>query len=197
MSNELERLRADLEVLRKFTEDGIEWDLAELIDVIETRVRKLEAGADPWREAKRLVEKYRGSEFETGKIVAYCDHLTAENADIKAKYDLANSTTRIATDRLNEVKAENARLEKRVAELEKEPEHTPAVLKRADEIAVGDVIIAGVWIRTVTEVGGDHPNRRIIRCDGWMAWFGNHDLIAVLHKPLVEAKTVLAKGGDK
>ena len=100
MSDELDRLRADLEVLRKFTEDGIEWDLAELIDVIETRVRKLEAEADPWREAREWIEKCRETttDIKTKRQIAFVDHLTAEVERLEKRVaELEVALIRIAT----------------------------------------------------------------------------------------------------
>ncbi len=162
-SEELKRLRADLEVLERY--NGCGYNIFINDAVKETKEKIAEAEADPWNKGKKFAETYRNSPSDRGDAAHYIDHLDAENA----------------------------RLTARVAELEKEPEFTPAVLKRADEVATGDIVLAGGTIRAVTMIDADHsnhPNKRIIKCDGWMAWLDNHDLIAVLHKPLVEAKPI-------
>ena len=169
MSNESElaRLRADRKIMARYAR-MFQDTHNKTIEALDAEITKLEAEADPWNKGKKFAETYRNSPSDRGDAAHYIDHLDAENA----------------------------RLTARVAELEKEPEFTPAVLKRADEVATGDIVLAGGTIRTVTMIDADHsnhsnhPNKRIIKCDGWMAWLDNHDLIAVLHKPLVEAKPI-------
>lgn len=162
---EIERLRADLEVFERYSKYG---NSAVTKDIRE-KITKLEAAADPWRDAKTMIEGWR-------KDILSGRHISPAGENAVHLFD--------------HLTAENARLEKRVKELEAEPEFTPAVLKRADEIVIGDVILAGNSIQTVTEIDSSHSIQRIIKCDGWMAWFYNGDLIAVLPNPLVEAKTV-------
>jgi len=107
---------------------------------------------DPLVEAKKWLEQCRTTtDMATKRQIALVDHLSSE------------------IDRLT----------KRLAELEEEPEFTPAVLKRADEIVLGDVVLSVGAIRTVTEIDLE-PNQRIIRCDDWRGWHKNDDLIAVL-----------------
>lgn len=166
--SELERLRADLEVIGRYAGDHI--DIREAEKAVRLKIAEIEnAAADPWRDAKTMIEGWR-------KDILSGRHISPAGENAVHLFD--------------HLSAENARLEKRVAELEKEPEFTPAVLKRAEEIEIEDVILAGNRIQTVTEIDDNHSIQRIIKCDGWMAWFGNHDLIAVLPNPLVEAKTV-------
>jgi hypothetical protein len=72
-----------------------------------------------------------------------------------------------------------------------EPEFTPAVLKRAEEVVIGDIILAGERIQTVRNIE-IYERKRIIMCvGGWMTWFENPDLVAVLPRPLVEMKGVM------
>lgn len=194
-TTELERLRADLEVLDRYGLSGYAW-------TVKKKIARLEADqADPWRDVHehfRIAKSGNGfSSISYKRITEYFDHLTAENerlaarvAELERNYDLANSTIKTATERLNEEKAEKERLAARVAELEAEPEFTPVVLKRADEISVGDVILAGERIRTVTDIDSSHKTHRIIKCDGLMERFYHSDLVAVLPQPLVEAKTL-------
>ena len=107
---------------------------------------------DPWNEAKKWLEQCRTTtDLATKRQIALVDHLNDE------------------IDRLT----------KRVAELEAEPEFTPAVLKRAYEIVLGDVVLEGGAIRTVTEIDLE-PNIRIIRYHDLKGWHKNDDLIAVL-----------------
>lgn len=90
-------------------------DFKAVLGIIEAKIARLEAEADPHREAKEWIEKCRtASDPSTRRQVALVDHLTAENAEMKHKYDLANATIETATNRLNEVKAENERLTARV-----------------------------------------------------------------------------------
>ena len=97
----LERLRADLEVIERYFCDGCAKVVQEEIAEIE------EAAADPWHHAKFHVENWRSSSsVVTQKIVAYVDHLAAENA----------------------------RLEKRVAELERASEIVRRLATYANEL---------------------------------------------------------------
>lgn len=214
-SEELKRLRADLESvngIRVRYQSDIR--LEEIRNDLFDKIAKLEAAADPWRDAREAILLHMESGGHKVKEVArYARHLEDEGVGQQMK--------------IAGLQDENARLTARVAELESacdpeddedlasynappkkiigkveikpiadmrppfmdgEPEFTPAVLKRADEVAIGDVILGGGMIRTVTEAGGNHPNRRIIRCDSWGVWLDNRDLVAVLHNPLVEAK---------
>lgn len=108
--------------------------------------------SDPWEKAKKWREQWRAT------------------ADLAARSQAAY---------VNYLNDEINRLTKRVAELEAKPEFTPAVLKRADEIVLGDVVLSVGAIRTVKEIDLE-PNQRIIRCDDWRGWHKNDDLIAVL-----------------
>lgn len=162
MSEEIDRLRAFAAEYQKIT--------GEPAEPILRKIARLEAAAaDPWRDAKTMIEGWR-------KDILSGRHISPAGENAVHLFD--------------HLTAENDRLEKRVKELEAEPEFTPAVLKRADEIVIGDVILAGNRIQTVTEIDDNHSMQRIIICDDWMAWFHNGDLIAVLPQPLVEAKTV-------
>jgi len=145
-------------------------------DAIKSKVRekiaKLEAEADPWREAKEAISYwsdnagYNALWAREAKVIAYVDHLTAENA-------------RLADSHFN-IAIENERLAARVAELENDPGPAKVTLRRADEVKVGDVILAGGYTQTVTNVEPE-TTQRIIKCDGWMAWFRNRELVAVIN----------------
>ena len=163
MSDELERLRADLEVIERYLSysviENARYDIADKIKRIES--------PDPWRKAKNLIELWRNSADNryvskgAKDAVSYVDHLTAENE----------------------------RLTERVAKLEGDPEFTPAILKRADEIIVGETIVASGMIRTVTGINVLHDTKNYqIMCAGWGRWYKPEDLIAVLCRPLVESK---------
>jgi hypothetical protein len=163
MSDELKRLRADLEVIERYSSyaviENARYDIAEKIKRIEN--------PDPWQKAKNLIELWRNSADNryvskgAKDAVSYVDHLTAENE----------------------------RLTERVAKLESDPEFTPAILKRSDEIVSGDVILANGIIRTVTNNLGD-ADRSLYRieCGEWYALCGADYIFAVLQRPLVEAK---------
>lgn len=101
--SEIERLRAELEVLKN--RGFIHFTVASAIASVEREIARLEAeAADPWREAKEAIEKWR--KMDDGglvwnperKAIALVDHLTAENvrltkrvaeleAEIKAEDD--------------------------------------------------------------------------------------------------------------
>lgn len=189
MVSELERLKSDLEVLQRHQGYSI---LENAIADIADKIARLEAEADPWHDARVFANEWRDAspnDYPINTAAAKCfDRMIAKVEAQKEQLDYIRTEHDHRGVQLSEVSAENHRLAKRVAELEAEPEFTPAVLKRAEEIVVGDVILASGLIRTVTEIGGNHPDRRIIRCEVWMAWFSNRDLIAVLRQPLVEAK---------
>lgn len=124
MSNELDQLRADLVVVKRLRgQESSFWTIGQAETLLTDEIARLEAEqADPWRDVRDHLEVARSgrgvSSIGLNRLVAYYDHLTAENADLKQKYDLANSTIKAATDRLNEAKAEVARLTARVAEME-------------------------------------------------------------------------------
>lgn len=88
----IKQLREDLKVFERYAE--MNPSLHSHCYDLALKIAALEAeAADPWREAKRDIEESRSSTFEKcQRFISYVDHLTAENA----------------------------RLEKRVAELEAE-----------------------------------------------------------------------------
>ena len=91
MSEELERLRADLERLEEYGRMMIETN-EKVLDKIRDRIRELEADADPWREAKQAVELHLASGGHRVKEVArYARHLESENARLKAENDAFRS----------------------------------------------------------------------------------------------------------
>lgn len=81
MSDELERLRADLEVLEKYSGYSI---MKNALCDIRDKIAALEAAADPWREAKVMIEWWRTkNEFLSSacrNALELFDHLTAELA---------------------------------------------------------------------------------------------------------------------
>lgn len=90
MNGELERLKADLEVLDRYHGYSIlENARADLAD----KVAQMEADeADPWREVKRFVEIARQCNAglrttweQSRRLAEYIDHLTAENARLTAR----------------------------------------------------------------------------------------------------------------
>lgn len=91
---EIERWRADLKTLQRCQEDltritgqGSTYT-ANAIREIECRIAQLEAKANPWRRAKSAVEYFRGfapHNRAEHDVVAYVDHLEAENVRLKAE----------------------------------------------------------------------------------------------------------------
>jgi small nuclear ribonucleoprotein (snRNP)-like protein len=180
--SELEQLRADLEVLDRY----FNMYLADAKAILRDKIAKLEAEADPWRYEKNTVSDWERMPPSTQveKVARYVRHLEADNA---AK---AERIARLEYELQCEVVDGGAvrdQLKARLAELEKEPEFTPAVLKRADEIDPGDMIVASGKIRLVTGTARHAVQYRMqITCDDWGAWFDPGDILAVLRKPLVE-----------
>jgi len=83
--SELNRLRADLEVIERY--EGRMYALAAAKAEIGNKIDKLEAEADPWREAKQFASAYRdpkGSSY-LQKLIAHYDHLSAEVARLTAR----------------------------------------------------------------------------------------------------------------
>lgn len=177
VSEELEQLKDDLAKLLEAAKiydaryKGADWKAT--LGIIESRIARLEAEqADPWREAKEAINYwsdnagYSALWAREAKVIAYVNHLTAEND----------------------------RLAARVANLENEPEPAKVALKRAEEIKAGDVILAGGYIQTVTAIEPE-STQRIIKCDGWMAWFRNNENVAVINgddDPILAPARVLA-----
>lgn len=84
-SEELNRLRADLEVIERY--EGRMYALAAAKAEIGNKIDKLEAAADPWREAKQFASAYRDPKGSSHlqKLIAHYDHLTAEVARLTAR----------------------------------------------------------------------------------------------------------------
>ena len=83
--SELNRLRADLKVIERY--EGRMYALAAAKAEIGNKIDKLEAAADPWREAKQFASAYRdpkGSSY-LQKLIAHYDHLSAEVARLTAR----------------------------------------------------------------------------------------------------------------
>jgi hypothetical protein len=201
MSSELERLRADLATIKAAQEiykrDYPGCDAQAMIGIIEKRIARLEAEqADPWREAKEAIERYRGLDSKhwgLSKTVAeYVDYLTADRDRLAARVadlERQNHNYKAQVGRLQasalakhvqDVYVECDKLAARVAELENESEPAKVDLRRAEEVKVGDVILAGGYTQTVTNIEPE-TTQRIIKCDGWMAWFRNKELVAVVN----------------
>ena len=95
--SELERLRADLEVLERYFCDGC-------AKVVRDKIAALEAAADPWREAKQVQAWLRDAINRqvvfagATQISEYLDHLTDENARLEKRVaELEAALKRIAT----------------------------------------------------------------------------------------------------
>jgi len=175
--SELDQLRADLAVLKAamviYERDYKGTDGRAVIGIVEAKIRKLEAEqADPWRGVKTILRGWwaLGDDYTRTEIARYFKHLTAENA----------------------------RLAARVAELEGSANLTPVSLKRADEIRVGDRILGGGKIRTVTDVLKDAKERSVqLSTDLWSVSSDPGDLFAVVNGAMGEGETrPLKKGCD-
>lgn len=83
MSTELDRLRADLEVLDRYGLEGFGW----VANKIRDQIVRLEAEADPWRDVKADLETWRKTTRHEGtkRHIAFYDHLTDENAKLAAR----------------------------------------------------------------------------------------------------------------
>ena len=136
-TNELDRLRADLEAIERHELRSLGLcSVDKVIEKIESRIAKLEAeAADPWADAKRIVSHWQdcpeSNYGHTQVVVAYVDHLEADNAKQAAKI--------VALE--NDLKGETLAgqiirddLKARIAELENLPEFNPgdyAMAKKA------------------------------------------------------------------
>lgn len=97
--NDIGQLRADLEVLKRY--EPMVYSLAAARAEIENKIARLEAEADPWRDAKMRLVEFKLFTDDVGEfrpVKDYVDHLTAENdrlakrvaeleAEIKAEDD--------------------------------------------------------------------------------------------------------------
>lgn len=102
MSDELARLRADLEVLERYS--MVHGGMASCKASIQAKIARLEAEADPWREAWEFVEHYRSMPNRPGQVAAFVDHLAAENARLAVRVEEleANRLSQESHDRLIE-----------------------------------------------------------------------------------------------
>lgn len=217
--SELEQLREDLEILKAATaiyeRDYKGTDGRAVIGVVEAKIRKLEAAAaDPWRDAKNAVEYFRGfaeyrSETDIVKLVdhltAEVDRLTKENVALEKRIEAANREwARENAENhhlMEEIRKRGSKLKKaleRVAELERSAKASQVSLKRADEIRVGDVVLGGGEIRTISEIHITSEGGRV-RLWGkrWGEWFIPCDLVAVVNGSVGGGETrPLKKGCD-
>lgn len=81
--NDIDQLRADLEVVNRYSGFS-EW-VDDITTYIHNKIAKLEAEADPWRDAKQRISIWRGWDHPEDIIgqhgvVSYVDNLTAELA---------------------------------------------------------------------------------------------------------------------
>ena len=91
MSDELEQLKDDLAKLLEAAKiydaryKGADWKA--VLGIIEPRIARLEAEADPWRDVKADLETWRKTTRHEGtrRHIAFYDHLTAENAKLAAR----------------------------------------------------------------------------------------------------------------
>lgn len=120
MSDELERLKADLEVFMRYDQSIYMDDIKR---VLRDKIARLEAeAADPWREAKEAIPVHLESGGHRVKAVAqYAQHLTAKIEAQKKQIDYLHKEYDNRGLQISELVAENDRLEKRVAELEARP----------------------------------------------------------------------------
>jgi hypothetical protein len=87
-TNELDRLRVDLEVLKRYNEAG-EGVLDRAVAIARDRIISLEAEADPWADAKRVANHWlhQPPTPDAGWVARLVLHLEADNAKLKAEID--------------------------------------------------------------------------------------------------------------
>lgn len=105
MSNQLEQLRTHLKAMEAIRETyDKDADFTTLVNNMRDKIARLEAEADPWREAKEVL-KYWSDNAKGGelwvpevKVMAYVHHLTAEIAAKDERIaELEAALRRIAT----------------------------------------------------------------------------------------------------
>jgi DNA repair exonuclease SbcCD ATPase subunit len=155
VSDELEQLRADLEVLERYNGGNV---LFGDIQSLKSRILELEAAADPWREAKAYFDQYRKYQSlssDARQAIAFYDHLTAEvarlakeNAALGKRLETVNrelakaiQDERDTYEELCDRAAERDAALKRVAGLEKEMSLTNPVLDPARVMATAEEIM--------------------------------------------------------
>lgn len=81
MSDELDRLKADLEVLERYHGYSI---LENAREDLANKIDRLEADeADPWRDIKEKIDSFRSRTDEpTVRLIAYIDYLTAREQEL-------------------------------------------------------------------------------------------------------------------
>jgi hypothetical protein len=85
-TNELDRLRADLEAIGRYFDDKRIFAPVNLMYDIKDRIAKLEAeAADPWADAKRWVDEEFQHFGAQHCVAGYVRHLEAENAKQAAR----------------------------------------------------------------------------------------------------------------
>ena len=92
---------------------------------------------------------------------------------------MANFTIKISTDRLNEVKAENESLKQRINELESDSFQTQPIIKHANQLRVGNVIVESGMFRTITEITFIDDQYKVL-CGGWIRWYEKNNPVAVV-----------------
>lgn len=124
----IEQLRADLEVLERYSGDHI--DIREAEKAVKLEIATLEAAADPWREAKKSIDHWRNCGMWPD-ITGLYDHLSTENA----------------------------RLEKRVKELEAEgkSEDDTDILTEDDRKALESICIESIIDHAINPVADMQP----------------------------------------
>lgn len=82
---EIERLRAELEVVNNIrVRYQSDIRLTEIRDDLYEKIAKIEAAADPWMEAKKSIDHWRSCGMWPD-ITGLYDHLTAENAKLEKR----------------------------------------------------------------------------------------------------------------
>ena len=139
---ELEQLKQDHATIKAafdiYMRDYKGCDWKAMTGIMEKKIAKLEAEADPWREAKSRLEDLEGMEFHWDRELArYVRHLESENARLKKEnsgkckaYNWLMQQTNATEDRVFELEDQLSKAKARIAELETE-------LKAANEILRG------------------------------------------------------------
>lgn len=139
---ELEQLKRDYATVNAARDiydrdyKGCDWKA--MIGIMEKRIAKLEAEADPWREAKAsIIGPTTGYSGWLISVIHYARHLESENAKLQSEIKSYNDLNRRLIVEANRDEAAKDAAESRVAELEARNAELEAEVKAANEMLRG------------------------------------------------------------